>query len=198
MTKYVINSGGLRKNPAKNKLYIAETLAGLGKNPKVLICFFAQKREDWELAYQEYLDRIKESLPSGVKPIFDMAHPETFIKQVKEADVLILPGGDDHLIQYWLKQFDLKKIWDGKTIATSSASSNLIVKHFWTCDWRQNMDGLALVPIKFIPHYKSNYGADDPRGPIDWEQAYQELENYGDKNLPIYPLEEGEFVVFTE
>lgn len=198
MIKYVINSGGLRKNPEKNKLYVAEILKDLGKKPKVLICFFAQKREDWENAYQEYLDRVKENLPNGIEVIFDMAYPEKFVEQMEDCDALIMPGGDDHLIQYWLKKFDLEKIWQGKTIATSSASSNMVVKHFWTCDWRQSMDGFSLVPIKFIPHYKSNYGIDDPRGPIDWDKAYADLKNYGDKNLPIYALEEGEFIVIKQ
>ena len=52
------------------------------------------------------------------------------------------------------------------------------------------------MPIKFIPHYNSNYGVDDPRGPIDWQKAKDELAKYGDKALPIYALEEGDFVVF--
>src|SRR3989339_504336 len=185
MTKYIINSGGLRKNPEKNKLYLEEILKGLGSNPKILLCFFAQKREDWENAYQEYLDRIKELLPNDQKPSFELAFPDKFAQQVKNSDALIIPGGDDHLVQYWLKQFDLKNLWQGKTIATSSASSNFLVKYFWTCDWRKAMDGSGLVDIKFIPHYKSNYGADDPRGPIDWDRAYSELEKYGDTSLPI-------------
>jgi len=36
----------------------------------------------------------------------------------------------------------------------------------------------------------------DPRGSIDWESAKKELENFGDKSLPIYALEEGEFAIF--
>ncbi|MFA6466526.1 MAG: Type 1 glutamine amidotransferase-like domain-containing protein [Patescibacteria group bacterium] len=198
MTKYVINSGGLRKNPEKNKLYVAEILKDLGKKPKVLICFFAQKREDWESDYKDYVDNIQKILPDNLSPSFDLAFPEKFIKQMGVSDALIIPGGDDHLIQYWLKQFDLKKIWQNKTVAISSASSDALVKHFWTCDWRQNMDGLGILPFKFIPHYKSNWGADDPRGPIDWDKAYSTLENYGDKNLPIYALEEGEFIVIKQ
>jgi len=198
MTKYVINSGGLRKNPEKNKLFIAEILKDLGKKPKILLCFFAQKREDWENIYQEHLADTKKILPSGINPSFDLAYPEKFIEQVKASDALIIHGGDDHLVQYWLKQFDLKNLWQDKTIATSSASSNFLVKHFWTCDWRQTMDGAGLVDIKFIPHYKSNYGADDPRGPIDWDRAYSELEKYGDTSLPIYALKEGEFIVIEK
>jgi hypothetical protein len=61
------------------------------------------------------------------------------------------------------------------------------------------MDGLGILPIKFIPHYKSEtYGNDDTRGPIDWEKAYEDLADYGDKSLPIQALEEGDFVVLEK
>ena len=60
------------------------------------------------------------------------------------------------------------------------------------------MDGLGILPIKFIPHYKSNWGSDDPRGSIDWEAALRELEEYGDASLPIHALEEGEYIVIEK
>ena len=60
------------------------------------------------------------------------------------------------------------------------------------------MDGLGLLPIKFLAHYESGYGKDDPRGAIDWQQAYKELESYGDTSLPIYAPREGEFIVIEK
>ncbi|MCX6793116.1 MAG: Type 1 glutamine amidotransferase-like domain-containing protein [Candidatus Falkowbacteria bacterium] len=141
---------------------------------------------------------FKNSFPSDINPVFQMALPDTFEEQVKNADVINIKGGDDHLIQYWLKQFNLSEVFKDKVIVTNSAGSNVMVKHFWTCDWRKNMDGLGILPIKFISHYKSNYGDDDPRGVIEWEKAYKELESYGDKSLPIYALEEGDFIVIEK
>lgn len=198
MTKYIINSGGSRNNPDGAKKSIEETLKGLGEKPKVLFCFFAQKREDWEADFKEKAEGFKALTPKGVEPNFDLAFPDRFEDQIKNSDVIVIFGGDDHLVQYWLKQFDLPKIWEGKVVSTSSASSNALVKYFWTCDWRQCMDGMGILPIKFIPHYKSDYGIDDPRGPVDWESGHNELENYGDKNLPIYALKEGEFIVIEK
>jgi peptidase E len=198
MTKYILDSGGLRGNPDKYKKYLAEVVKDLGSNPKILLCFWAQKREDWETAYMEKSAALPELMPKGVKASFTMAMPDEFEEQVQNSDAIIIHGGDDTLVQYWLSQFDLKKLFAGKVVAGSSAGSDVLVKHFWTCDWRQCKDGLGLVDIKFIPHYNSEYGADDPRGPIDWEQAYKELEDYGDKNLPIHALEEGEFIVIEK
>ena len=112
--------------------------------------------------------------------------------------MVMIMGGDDTLLQHWLKQFDVPKIWEGKIIATSSAGSNALVKHFWTCDWRECKDGLGILPIRFIPHFDSDFGSDDPRGPIDWKKALKELINYGDKSLPIHAPKEGDYVIINE
>jgi hypothetical protein len=195
VTKYVLNSGGVRDKPALAKQFFSEVLQGLGNQPKVLLCFFASPREDWEEKYHQDLESIPMLTPKGVEPSFDMAFPDTFVKQVKNSDAVYLHGGDDYLLQYWLKQFNLPKLFQGKTVGTNSASSHTLAKHFWTCDWRKCINGLGILPIKFLAHYQSSYGNDDPRGPINWKKAYEELSRYGNPSLPIYALREGHFVV---
>ncbi len=194
MTKYVLQSGGVVGYPELAKKFFAEVVKGLGKEPKILICCFSKPREDWE-------EKIKDDqahadfFPESVKPVFELAFPDTFEEQIKSCDALYIHGGDDHLLQYWLRKFDLPKIWEGKVVATNSSSSNALSKHFWTCDWRKKMDGLGILPIKFLSHYQSSFGDEDPRGPIDWKAAYRELEAYGDQTLPIHALKEGEYIV---
>ncbi|HUD11587.1 MAG TPA: hypothetical protein VMS08_04190 [Candidatus Saccharimonadia bacterium] len=97
-----------------------------------------------------------------------------------------------------MQQFDLPDIFKGKVVATNSASSDMLATHHWACDWRACADGFGILPIKFIPHYGSHFGAVDPRGPIDWRKAYEELAAYGDNTLPIHALEEGEFIVMQK
>ena len=196
MTKYVVNSGGINNIPDKGKRFFDEVFTGLGPNPKLLICLFAQPREDWEERYQESVDFFRKFFHEGTVPVLTLAFPDIFADQVRDADAVYIRGGDDHLIQYWLRQFDLPGIWEGKVIATNSAGSNVLAQHFWTCDWRQLMDGLSILPMKFISHFQSEYGVDDPRGPIDWSVAYEKLEKYGDTGLPMYALKEGEYQVF--
>lgn len=197
MTKYVLNSGGASKYPQKDKLFVEEILAGFSGKLKILYCFFAQPRDVWESKFESYkknFERLNEER-KDLELAFVLALPEIFVKQVGESDVIFILGGENELLKNILSKFDLPKIWENKIVATSSAGSDVVSDSFWTCDWRQCMDGLGLLPIKFIPHYNSNYGIDDPRGPIDWKKAHEELEEYGDKKLPIYALQEGDYVV---
>lgn len=198
MTKYVLNSGGINNNPEAGKRFFAEMVKGLGDKPRILTCLFAQLREDWESRFSENERNSPRFFPEGVHPIFELAFPSTFEEQMKASDAIYIYGGDSHLIQYWMKQFNIPEIWDGKVVATNSAGSDMLSKQFWTCDWRACMDGLGILPIKFLSHYESSYGADDPRGPVDWKGAYEELTQYGDTSLPIHALKEGEYVVFEQ
>jgi len=196
MTKYFLNSGAVGRSKDKGRAFFNDVLNGFGQNPELLICVFAQPREDWEDKFNQDIELFKEIFDGDVKPVLTLAFPEKFEEQIKRSDAVYIHGGDDHLIQYWLRQFDLPRIWDGKAIATNSASSHALSECFWTCDWRMCMKGLGVLSIKFMSHFKSAYGENDPRGPIDWDESYKELENYGDANLPIYALEEGEYKIF--
>jgi len=195
MTKYVLNSGGIGNNLELGKKFFTEVFRGMGDKPKLLICCFAQPRENWESKFDEDKKGIIDLVPEGVSPILELAFPETFGEQIKNTDAIYIHGGDDHLIMYWFEKFKIPNLWRDKVIATNSASSNVLSRYFWTCDWRQLMEGMGILPIKFLAHYKSSYGDNDPRGAINWEKAYEELKNYGDEKLPIYALEEGHYQV---
>lgn len=92
MTKYILNSGGQRKYPEKAKVFFAE-----------------------------YSKNYAQMSPRDVVPTFELAMPESFAEQVKRSDAILIQGGDDYLLQYWLKQFNLPDLWQGKTIAGGSA-----------------------------------------------------------------------------
>ncbi len=194
-TKYILQSGGIRNHPAKRKKFHQEVFAGT-KKPNVLICFFAQPRENWEEKYPMSCQSIEEDTTANAT--YRLAMPSTFEDDCKWADIIYMLGGDDNLIQYWLRQFDIPKIWEGKIVSGNSASSHALVKQFWTCDWRKCMDGTGIIPIKFLAHFKGTYGSDDPRGPIDWDAAKKELEGYGNTSLTVHALEEGDYIVIEQ
>lgn len=195
MTRYLINSGGAKHVPELKRQFHQAMVQGLGTSPHILLCNFAQLREVWEMKFDQYAANVREDMSPGITPTFELAMPDLFTSQCASADVIYIHGGDDDLVQYRLSKFDLSKLCKDKVVATSSASSDAIVAHYWTCDWRQCGDGFGIIPIKFIPHYMSEFGSNDPRGPIDWQKAYDELAAYGDTSLPIHALKEGEYIV---
>ena len=195
MTKYVLNSGGIRNQPKLKKDFHQEMVKDLGQDVKILMVLFPVAREYWEQKYPLSCASIQSDL-KGYNLKLEMAFPDTFESQVKAADVIYMAGGDDALCRYWFSSYDLPDLFKNKVVATNSATSEMLAVNYWTCDWRKCDDGFGILPIKFLPHYKSEFGTDDPRGPINWEQAKRELEEYGDKRLPLYALKEGEYEVF--
>lgn len=207
MTKYILQSGNVKNYPGKMRKYNEEIFRDFLSNGKkeklenesikVLFCFFSQTRERWEIKYNEYSNRLKKSVSLALET--KMAMPDEFAKQCQWADIIILAGGDDDLLQCRMSKFDVPKIWEGKVVTGSSAGADYLSDSFWTYDWREIKNGSGIVPVKFIPHYKfAEYMEGDNRGPINWDKTYKELKNYGNKNLPIYALKEGDFVVIEK
>jgi hypothetical protein len=197
-SKYILNSGGINRFPALRKQFHQQMIQNAGTTPYILLCNFAQPREYWENKFPGYCNVISQDMPKGVTPTYQLAMPTNFVGQCKRADIIYFHGGDDFLLQSWMKQYDIPALFAGKIVVTNSASSNMLAQSYWTCDWRACGDGLNILPIKFIPHYKSDFGAGDSRGPIDWQAAYNELAAYGDTTLPIHALTEGAYVAIEQ
>lgn len=88
------------------------------------------------------------------------------------------------------------KYLDGKTIVGSSAGGDAIAKYYSVLKTGRVGDGLGLLPIKFIPHWKSDY-SDDEVSDINWDAELKKIKEYKE-DLPIYKLREGEFKVFNQ
>lgn len=186
-TKLILNSGGVKRREDLKKQFHQEMVKGLPLKLNILICSFAQGREFWEEKFPGYSASIKEDLPEHDLS-FTLAMPDDFANQIKDADIIYFNGGDDHLFAYWMDKFEFR-LFEGKVLATNSASSDYLSDSFWPNDWKKPMMGRGVLPIKFIPHYE----ADET---IDWLKVEEELRGFGDPELPIYKLKEGEFVVF--
>jgi hypothetical protein len=198
MTKYIMQSGGLKSQPDSAKKYFAELLKGLGNKPKLLWCFFATLPDDCNERFKKYPKLFESYMPKGISPIHINATIENFEKEVSEVDAIYLHGGETKPLYDILKKYDLTKLFDNKSIGTNSASSMVLSKYAWSCNKRAPEEGLGIFPIKFLAHFKSDYGSDDPRGPIDWGKAYDDMLNYGDASLPIHALKEGEFLIMKQ
>ena len=189
-TKLILNSGGIRNNLKLKKKFHQEMIKGLGKDQiKILICSFAQAREYWEEKFLESTGSIQEDLP-GIKLKFSLAMPGMFEEQVKKADIIYFNGGDNHILDYWMSSYQLN-LFEGKIISGNSASSAYFCDSYWSNDWRSAMRGHDIVHSKMMLHYMANKD-------IDWMKAEKQLAEFGNPDLPIFKLKEGEYVVFEE
>ncbi|PCI21265.1 hypothetical protein COB64_00075 [Candidatus Wolfebacteria bacterium] len=192
MTKYIIVGGYASKTEDGGKGYCEELIEGFEEPIKILDTMFARPKENWDETLEKDKNFFEQCLP-GKKLEIQPADPKRFIEQVKWANVISLRGGEDEPL---LEQLKSNKGWeellDGKTLAGSSAGAHAISKYYYQLDGSNKFsEGLGLLPVKVIVHYRSDYNASN----IDWDDADREAKNYKE-DIETVPLREGEFKVF--
>ena len=197
MTKFILNGGNLGGSAKKGKAFFDALLADFTQS-KVLFCYFSQPRENWEKKFLVHSLRTQSYNP-GQKLQIQLAMPDTFVAQMKWADAVMFWGGDDALLMHYAKKIDgFTAALAGKNVGGSSAGTSLWAPLHYTCDWRQVKAGLGVLQDFYpIVHYGSNFGADDPRGPIDWQEAKSQLQKIAGSDKIITPIAEGDFVEYT-
>lgn len=192
MSTHYILAGG---NDRAGQKYWQDLAKAVGQQEKrrVLSCLFARD-EDWQTFYKGYIPYFK--MAFGEDITVEVADPNLFDEQVKRADIIYLHGGDTRKLKKYLEPYDVKELFKGKIVVGSSAGSQFIGKKYWSCGVRRTGDGRGLIPLNTIVHFDSDFGSDDPRGPIDWAKAKAEFQKeIGDEKITTIP--EGEFVEFT-
>lgn len=194
MTKYILVGGYVHKAEDGGRAFCEELIKGINKKPiKILDCMFARNLEDWNSS----LERDKEFFNKFIADFeLELANPDNFTEQVKNSDVVYLRGGYTRKIMEILtNNLDWIKELDGKVVAGTSAGADAIAKYYTVLSTKRTGDGLGLLPIKFIPHWDSDY-SDDEAQDINWQDELNKLKEYKE-DLPIYTLREGEFKVFN-
>src|SRR3989338_4704837 len=183
---------GLNKIPAIIKEVSSEESLDCGDPPKILLCLFARPENTWAEVFEKESAALRTYLPEKNLDI-QLANSATFAEQVRWADVIYIRGGiTDMLIEILQRSPEWVSDLDGKTLAGSSAGADATATHHYNLDKQAVGSGLGLLPIKVIPHWRSDYGD----GIINWDQAYADLKAYGEE-LPIIPLAEGQFEVIN-
>ena len=193
MIKYILVGGYVHKAKDEGKAFCEELINGINKKPvKILDCMFARKKEDW----QDSIDRDRIFFSKFIKDFeLELADPNNFTEQVKNSDVIYLRGGcTSPLMETLSKDISWVKELDGKVLAGTSAGADAIAKYYTVLKTHRVGDGLGLLPIKFIPHWKSDYSDEEVRD-IDWDSELEKLKNYKE-DLTVYTLTEGEFKIF--
>lgn len=193
MTKYILIWGHISKAPDGGKSFCEEMIKGIKNKPiKILDCMFASPENSWS-------EDIKKSHIFFSKHLNDfeleLADISSFTEQVRYSDIIFL--------RWWyvsslLEILSKNKAWikalDGKVLVGTSAGADVIAKYYYVLKTLRTGDGLWLLPIKFIPHRKTEV-FDGIEQHIDFDKIIKELKDYKE-DLPIVTLKEWEFIVF--
>ena len=193
MTKFILVGGYIQKATDGGKAFAEAVVDGFDQPVRILVCAFARPHDAWE----ETLQNDKQFFTSmlRVKTLLTLATPENFLEQLDKTDAVYFKGGRTcELISVLEKCTGWEKKLKGKTVAGSSAGVNFLAKHYYSLDELKAYDGLGILPIKALVHYRSDYNAPN----IDWNKAHHELQNSGDEELEILRLREGEFKIIEQ
>ena len=193
MTKYILVGGHPHKTSDGGKAFAEELVNGFSEPVKILECLFARPKENWDLAFTQDQEFFQKHLPKTRLELV-RAEPDKFLEQVKWADAIYIRGGDLEIpLIDLLRQSSFEKELEGKTLAGSSAGADAIAKYYYGLDDLKIWEGLGLLPIKVLVHYRSDYNAPN----IDWDKVETELKGYKEQ-LPLVALKEGEFKVMRQ
>ncbi len=193
MTKYILVGGYVRKAPDGGKAFCEELVRGFSEPVKILDCMFARLQSVWGKTFAEDKEFFANNL-LGINIELQLAGLDTFDKQVAWADVIYLRGGSsEELVKSLRQHSNWVQYLDGKTVAGTSAGADALSAYYFGLDSLETRDGIGLVPVKTIPHFKSDYHGWE----FDWDKAEAQLKAYKE-DLPLVTLQEGEFRVFEQ
>lgn len=174
-TKYILHGGYTRKKNKKNKEFFAECFADLGNQPKILVVLFAYENDGDQEYYEKFCQRLQSFTEKDLQ--FEKASRENFEKQIKQADLVFLQGGDTNLTLDKMKQYtDLEKLFRGKTVAGSSAGAYALAVIGASHSETHMREGLGILPIRLVCHYKSNDLPPSQTSLEEVEEAHKDLE----------------------
>jgi hypothetical protein len=194
MTKYILIGGYIHKAEDGGKAFCEEMIKGIQSRPvKILDCLFARNEDTWEAKFKDDREFFERNLQDFE---IELASPGTFIEQVKNSDVIFFQGGTPRLL---MSHLDADGAWikelGGKVLVGSSGGADTIAKYYAVGKTSNIGEGLGLLPIKFIPHWKS---AEYAQGlDIDWDALFEKLKTYKE-DLEVVTVEDVEFVIFEK
>lgn len=195
MTKYVLIGGYIYNAKDKGRAFCDELVSDIHHRPiKILDCLFARERETWDKRFVE----DKEFFHLHLKEVeVELAEPSKFIEQAKDCDIIFFQGGVPRtMISLLDSAGEWKNSLKGKVVVGSSGGADALCKYYGVGKTMNIGEGLGILPIKIIPHWKSksNYAKNLS---IDWEGLYKKLKSHKE-DLEVFTIKEGEFVTINK
>jgi peptidase E len=182
--KYILHGGVTSDESllADNKKFFHEMIKDF-VNPKILIVYFARKKEEYPQMLKDDTEIFQQSSP-GKKIEIQIAEAETFEEQARQADIIYVRGGDTTKLIELIKTIsNFVEAIKGKVYGGSSAGAYLVSKYYYSNNADEVMQGLGILPIKVFCHWQGSL-----------EDKLKKLASTGE-DMPIYKLAEGQFVI---
>ncbi len=187
MTTYVLHGGAISKNlPSTADFYTQFTQLVPKQEVKILLCYWARKKEEWEKLVKRDTQKITQQCEKKVffHVVEDVAD---LFAQIKDFDVLYVSGGDAEPIEkFYPDLVNLKKELSGKVYIGSSMGAFLASKRYVLSpdsqDTYRTHDGVGLLPIQVLCHW-------------NLESEKQRKLDLLDTSVPVLVLDEGQFSV---
>lgn len=157
-TKFILHGGFTPGNQQEdNSSFYKEILKDAPEKARVLIVPFAKDHERISATTSRVIGEFN-SNKDKKELDFEVANEESFLEQIKSADVIYFQGGTTLKLLEVLKKFpEMKDLLTGKTVAGESAGANVFGEFFFSPSANGAFEGLGILPIKIIPHYKKEY-----------------------------------------
>lgn len=157
-TKFILH-GGFTPGQANedNANFYAEILKDAPEYARILLVPFAKDDDrilssTTKVAEEFRKNKWQENI------IIDVASPENFLEKLNSSHVAYFHGGASLKLLEALKKYpNLEEYLDGKIIAGESAGANIWARFFFSPKVDSVFEGLGILPIKTIPHYKQEY-----------------------------------------
>lgn len=170
-TKFILHGGFNPGQTSENNTdFYKEILKDAPEGARVLLVPFAKDVDRITLATQKVASELN-SNKWQKSIIVEVANEEDFIQQLKSTDVAYFHGGASLKLLEALKKYpNLEESLNGKIVAGESAGANVWSKYFYSPKSDTVSEGLGVLPIKMIPHYKKEYEEKLANVGLDLEQ----------------------------
>lgn len=155
MTKYILHGGFTRSDNELNRTFYAEMVRDVPEGGNVLLIYFASDDADVPQKSKEDSESLIKQA-EGKNITITIASKENLIEEIKAAHSIYLRGGDTDKLLEILKQYpNLSSLFEGKTVAGSSAGAYVLSTLYYSNLVGTIEEGLGVLPIRTVCHYNS-------------------------------------------
>ena len=185
MTTYILHGGGSGTTSEQNKQFFSEITDRLSIGASILCVYYARPVDDWDELFLRDRQFIAETKPE-MSFHFEKASldPSKFSDQLQRSAAIFIRGGETNILKEKLQnEEELKKLFEGKIIAGSSAGAYILSTYYHSNGKDIIQNGFGILPIKVFCHYRDQK-----------KEKLVSLKNYKE-DLPTYALHDQEYVI---